>query len=70
MLEALPHNPLWKRLRRRYDAQEVVDELWIRLLRGEVLKKFKWLFKGSLRSEIRKILACQLVDMNRRLSTV
>ncbi len=69
VLDELPRTRLWKRLRRRYEPQEVVDELWVRLLRGRVLEKFKWQYQGSLRNEIRQILGCQLVDMNRRLSS-
>ncbi len=70
VLAALPRQRQWRRLRRRYDPQEVVDELWLRLLHGKVLEKFEWQHKGSLWNEIRTILDRLLVDMNRRMSTV
>lgn len=68
ILKYLPRRPLWRRLKRRVTAEDVVDEVWVRLLQGHVLEKFEWRYAGSLANEIRTILDFTLTDMNRRIS--
>jgi RNA polymerase sigma factor (sigma-70 family) len=64
----LRHSDLWRRrLVRRFEAEDVVGELWRRLLSSRVLERFEWRFSGSLQSEIRTVLDRQLKDMARRL---
>jgi RNA polymerase sigma factor (sigma-70 family) len=56
----------WKKIRRRVAVEEVVGEVWRRLLAADALRKFEYQGPGSLRRLVGRYVERTLMDMHRR----
>ena len=62
--------PRWRVVQRRHAVEDVISEVWKRLLLANALRKFEWRGTGSLRRMVGVYLDRTMEDMVRRANAV